>query len=596
MSMDGERNGVSPTTESHGHILMTLLGTNPRPACYVLDEHRVDARLAPVALFGLLPENDRPNQVLALCTPEAESETWPLLQEDIGSTTCSVEHVVVPSGHTQQDVNEYLVRLCSLVSDRVSQGEPVELTVDITHGLRHFSFLTYTAVLYLEAHGIARVRGAYYGLLAEDRPSPFLDLRPLLALPQWVYTLRVLRDTGSAMPMAKALRDYSQHPSARQIAKSLKDVSDAYLSGLPLELGRYARDILNKQMKPLRKRLVEDHRLPLTCELIDRLKDTLETSAFPQPIDRQGWKAKIELSKEELERQAKIVDDLFNSGNVATAIGLMREWAVSWTVWRLEEQAEWLDFRTARRKAENLLQAIRAIRKYHESPELKAVLNPDQNKLGEFWDDLTTLRNAYAHHGMNNRQDMLDPEEKNRRHRIKTVWSELRSFPDWSLTLKGPGGRALVSPIGMRPGVLFSALEACRGAGNDAEPSVCVVICSQDTETLIEDATSEADYTGRIERLRINPHGSRSDIEETVKIGRKHIVGADDVFVNITGGTTVMGLAVEALATEARRFARPVRRFGLIDRRPPAQQDADPYRVGEPFWLDGEEDDNACGD
>ncbi|MDE0267495.1 MAG: TM1812 family CRISPR-associated protein [Acidimicrobiaceae bacterium] len=595
MSVVGEQSDVSPTTESRGHVLMTLLGTNPRPTCYVLDEHRVDARLAPVALFELLPENDRPNRVLALCTLEAERETWPLLQEDLGGTACSVEHVIVPSGHTQQDVNEYLVRVCDLVSDQVFRGEPVELTVDITHGFRHFSFLTYTAVLYLQAHGIARVRGAYYGLLAEDRPSPFLDLRPLLALPQWVYALSVLRDTGSAMPMAEALRVGSQHPSAQQIAKSLKDVSGAYLSGLPLELGRYASDILDKQMKPLRKRLVDDHRLPLTDELIDRLRDTLTISAFPQPIVGQGWKAKIVLSKEELERQAKIVDHLFNSGNVATAIGLMREWTVSWTVWSLNEQTEWLDFRTARRKAENLLQAIRAIRKFHESPELKAVLNPDQNKLGELWHNLITLRNAYAHHGIS-RQDMLDPKEKKRRHRIEEVWSELRSFPDWSLTLEGSGGRVLVSPIGLRSGVLFSALEVCREAGNGAEPSVCVVICSQDTETSIEDVATEAGYTGRIERLRIDPHGSRSDIAEAVKIGRKHIVGADDVFVNVTGGTTVMGLAVEALAVEARRFARPVCRFGLIDRRPPAQQDADPYQVGEPFWLDSEKDDDGCGD
>ena len=221
----GVRKGVGLTTESRGHVLLTLLGRNPLSARYVLGERRVDARLAPSALLELLPEEDRPDRVLALCTPEAEQESWPLLKEDLRSAACSVERVTVPSGHTPQDVNEYLVRVC----DRVSRGgpveltgepveltgepaeltgEPVELTVDVTHGFRHFSFLTYTAVLYLEAHGIARVRGAYYGLLNnEDRPSQFLDLRPLLALPRWVYALRVLRDTGSAKPMAEALRD-----------------------------------------------------------------------------------------------------------------------------------------------------------------------------------------------------------------------------------------------------------------------------------------------------------------------------------------------------------------------------------------------------
>ena len=372
----------------------------------------------------------------------------------------------------------------------------------------------------------------------------------------------------------------------------LEDLSEAYLSGLPLELGRCARDILDRQKKPLRKRLADDHRLPLLDELVERLRGTLADFAFPQPLVGQGWKARIVLSEEELERQAEIVAHLFGTGNVATALGLMREWTVSWTVWRLGGKDEWLDSRKARSKAENLLGAIGKLR---ECPELKDILNPDQDRLGEFWHDLSALRNAYAHHGMR-RRDILDREVEKNRRRIEEVWGELRSFPDWSLDLEGSGVRVLVSPIGMLPGVLFSALEACRGAGDGADPSVCMVICSRDTETLIEEAAAEAGYTGRIERLRIDPHGGRGDIAEAVKAGRRHIVGADDVFVNVTGGTTVMGLAVEALAAEARCFARPVRRFGLIDRRPPEQQEADPYRAGEPFWIDGEEDDDVGGD
>ena len=69
---------------------------------------------------------------------------------------------------------------------------------------------------------------------------------------------------------------------------------------------------------------------------------------------------------------------------------------------------------------------------------------------------------------------------------------------------------------------------------------------------------------------------------------------AEEVLVNVTGGTTLMGLAAEALANAARDLARPaVRRFGPADRRPPAEPDADPYRVGEPFWLDRAGEDDA---
>ncbi len=578
-------------TEPREHVLVTLLGTNPQPVRYALDERQVDARLAPVALCELLPKTTGPDRVLALCTREAERKTWPLLQEDLDGTVRSVECLIVPSGHTQEDVNEYLVRVCKKVSD----GKSVELTVDVTHGFRHFSFLTYTAVLYLEALGIAEVRGAYYGLWTNEALSPFLDLRPLLALPQWVHAVRVLRDTGSAMPMAENLGDGPQSQSTQKIKKLLQDLSEAYLSGLPLELGRCAHDILDEMtMKPLRRLLKHDLQLPLTDELIGQLGDTLKRFALPQSTSEQGWqpgwKARIALSKEELERQAKVVDDLLRRGSVATALRLMNEWTISWTAWRLDEneKADWLDYHKVRRKAGNLLGAIPT------NQESKTVVSRDQNKLGKFWRDLSDLRNAYAHNGMR-RQVLLDRDEKVRkmRCRILKVWGELRSFPDWDLGLEDSGGRVLLSPIGMRPGVLFSALEVCRRMANGSEPSVCLVICSQDTDALIEDAITEAGFDGRIERIRINPHGSDRDIKEAVKIGRRHIAGADDVFVNVTGGTAVMGLATEALAVEARRLARPVRRFGLIDRRTPVEQDADPYRIGEPFWLDGGEEADA---
>ena len=64
---------------------------------------------------------------------------------------------------------------------------------------------------------------------------------------------------------------------------------------------------------------------------------------------------------------------------------------------------------------------------------------------------------------------------------------------------------------------------------------------------------------------------------------KPHLPSADEVRVNVTGGTKLMGIIAERLASEARRFDRPTRRFGLIDRRPPALQDDDPYQVGQGF-------------
>lgn len=559
-------------------MLLTVLGKEPRLARYTLKGREVEALLAPLALFDLLPEGERPDRLLAVCTPEAKRESWPLLERALKGRR-RVERIDVANGETQEDVAAYLATVAGAVP-----GD-VELTVDVTHGFRHFSFLTYIAVLYLNALRDVRVRGAWYGLLNPEPPSPFLDLRPLLNLPDWIHALRVLRETGSAMPMAEAIRGGTPDRSARQIARDLSQLSEAYLSGLPVELGRRAHAI-RRSFKPLKRALARDHRLPLSRELAERFDETLARLALNDPPSGAGWKGRVALSGDELERQARVVDDLLERGNLASALGLMNEWTVSWIVLRLGRETEWLDFKRVRRKAASLLGAIKAVGR---DLELKDCLTEEQRALGAFWGKLTQLRNAYHHHGMRGQVLVGEKEAEVRFAAIRQYWREtLRFRPDFSLSLGGAsGGRVLVSPIGNRPGVLFSALRAC-GEDEGGPPSLCLVVCSRESEGGIAEAAGQAGYTGTIERLGFeDPHGGLAEIEPLAKAARRRLIGADEVFVNVTGGTTLMGLAAEALASAARDLACPtVRRFGLVDRRPPAEQDAEPYRIGKPFWLD----------
>lgn len=573
--MSGGGNGGIAARE---RLLLTVLGTNPQAAVYSLEGRQAEARLAPAALFDLLPETEKPRCALALCTPEAKRESLPLLEQELRGK-CEVEPVDVSAGETQEDVNAYLAQ----VSNAVSGKQNVDLVVDVTHGWRHFSFLTYAAVLYLAALRGVTVRGAYYGLLRRDGPSPFLDLRPLLELPRWVHALETLRDTGGAAPMAGILGEKSN----QKIARELSQFSQGHLSGLPLESGRAAHRIRDQGRKPLKKLLKDGHRLPLAGELVEQLATILEPFALTESVSRNGWKKRVVLSKQELKRQASIVDDLLEHGNIAAALGLMREWTVSWATWRLGGESEWL-YRKVRTKATNILGAMAAIIK---DAELSGVLTEKQCSLGDFWSNLSSLRNAYHHHGMRPQDLVGDKKQEHELCSIRKFWEgTLRSCPDFSLRIgESPGGRVLVSPIGMRPGVLFSALQSCRADGG--EPAVCLVICSRETEGSIEEAARRAEYTGAIERLRLDdPYGGRSEIESLAKKARLLLIGAGEVLVNVTGGTTLMGLAAEELANAARRLACPVRRFGLIDRRPPQQQDAEPYRTGELFRLNSAED------
>ncbi len=71
-----------------------------------------------------------------------------------------------------------------------------------------------------------------------------------------------------------------------------------------------------------------------------------------------------------------------------------------------------------------------------------------------------------------------------------------------------------------------------------------------------------------------------------MKQARPYLLGADEVIANMTGGTTLMGLVVQRLTEEAQKLDRSVRRFALIERRPPAEQDSDPFVQGDCRWLE----------
>ena len=383
---------------------------------------------------------------------------------------------------------------------------------------------------------------------------------------------------------------------ARDNARNLGHLSEAYLSAFPLELGWQARNFLDHRAKPLRRLLRNDHRLPLAEKLIERLEKNLEPLALTESISGEGWKRSVRLSKDELIRQAGLVDDLLGRESYATALRMMREWLVSWAIYQQAPDGEWLN-REVRQRAERLLHAINAIGR---DPELCGGLAEEQRHLGRLWGDLAEVRNAYAHHGMRSDDLVRGGKIVATRDRVLTFWSDsLRSCPGLSLSLGGsPRGRVLISPVGLRPGVLFSAVQAVRETGKGEEPSLCLVICSRETETIIAEAFERTDFAGTWEPVVLEDPfgGGRAEIERAVKAARGFFIGVDEVLVNVTGGTTLMGLAAEAMAAEARSLACPVRRFGLIDRRPPGQQEMDPYQTGEPFWLDPAEEEDADRD
>lgn len=565
------------------HLLLTSLGTSPRETTYGLDGRTVRACFAPLALWQLLPESARPHRVVVLVTPEAGVAALPQFEQGAKALGLEVDPCDIPGGAPAADVAAFLrcAAECVPADSRV--------TLDVTHGLRHHAFLFYSLALYLRSLRGVQIEGAWYGLLEAgggDTPRPIIDLRPALALADWFHAVRVFRERGTALPIAALVRpfagasredakqagnDPTLHASAtaiEKVAEQLEKVSFAYESALPLELGCEAERLRRQLSSGLPGGLGDQ--VPLSGELSERIEEAAQVFAFGEPTGSGKWKTAVVLDDKELARQRRLIDLYLERDQLPLALGLMREWVVSWVVKHTGQPKDWLG-RTERQAAEHKLGALAAYVRRGRKGELSI----PQNEWGAFWNQLASLRNALHHHGME------EDEVKSAATTLASVREFWNDLPDTPFTpLGGGGGRLLVTPLGTRPGVLFSALRKSR-------PDTCIVVCSRQSEASVTEAARRAGFENAITSLVMDdPHAGVGEIETLIAGAEAELLQADSIDANLTGGTTVMGIAVQKLVDRAGKLDRPVRRFALIDRRPPAEQDAEPWVESDVYWLD----------
>ena len=432
------------------HVLLTALGVRAVDTPYVLGGRRVNASLTPVALMHLLPEQDRPNRAVAVVTAEAANTTWDGFQREMEKLKVKVAKVLVPDGRTPGEVRQ-------IIDEVAAQIPPgCDLTLDITQGFRHFPFVMYALVLYLTSLREVRLRGAYYGMLEgfsprDKSPRPIVDLRSLLELPQWFYAVRVFRDLGLAAPLAALILDLEQdvrsrarrednsrlHREASELchaANALQSFSFAYGAGLPLELGRAAKVVVENIDRMAHTEPAQ--RLPLASSLAELIREAAERFAFPRDIPPTGeWKTRIKLDDDELERQARIIECYLNRSQIALAVGLMREWVISWIMLRDGRPDDWL----SRKAREDCGKRLHELVDRPERPSRGIERTPWQREFGVFWQKLTDeLRNALHHHGMRKEAMMKPPDDLEE---VREFWSSLRARKRCGPGLLEPGPR-----------------------------------------------------------------------------------------------------------------------------------------------------------
>lgn len=550
------------------HWLLSGLGLHLREASYTLDGRQVVGTISATALARLLPEAHRPAHLLVLSSAAA----WTRHEAKVRAEAEALGMAVHVDAVAEDDPDEAdAARLVARVLDRLPVG--CRLTLDLTGGERPPSLALYAAASLLAALGEAELAGAWYARFRGDQPAPFLRQDPVVAMPAWVHAARVLVDQGSAT----ALADLAAAHTDEHLPRQLRELGLAHDGVLPLELGLVARQLgphlRGKTGKRLRK----------AVPFAGRLLTHVERALVELEVASTDRKAKLALDDTERSRQLRLVRRYMDRGQVQRAVLLAREWVVNRF---LPDGDAWL--RTDdRHPVERRLGVLAHHPHRHTLPD-------DVLEVATLWKDLTEPRNHFAHAGMT--RDKLDLGKAQAQARALIARLETWATRPAPTLDTAASDRLLITPLGLAPGVLLSALHHVR-------PDRAVVIGSADSLAAVDEACARAGWSGEVVRWALeDPHAGFEVIRDaTAAMAHprrcrelaaplddvfESLLGASEVHVNLTGGTTLLGHAATRLGELAGRLGADVKRLALVDRRPLSVQREAPWVYSERVDLD----------
>ncbi len=564
-------------TVNRRHVLLANMGAAPpRLTTYQLGDNDCHSHFSALALWKLLPERHRPQEILYLLTPEAAAASKEQIIADTTQAGVPVQFIDLPGNDVPDDSRIFLEK----VAENIPKG--CRLTLDVTQGLRHHAFLFYALALYLGEFRDVEIAGAWYCRFEISRhdsvPRPFIDLKPVLDLARWFHALAVFRETGS-------LREIARRMPEGDLRDLIEQLSLFFVNGMPIEAGDAASRLVEAADK---QQLVTD--IPLAEQLHEVLLHEIQPMAGrtfdSQPKSSQPGKRDIALTEEELRRQARFIERYFQTGQLNLAFGLLREWIVNRLANRSGE-SEWLD-RQNREPIEHQLGGLGEVvkardptdpkKKRYRHQAIRDSLTDDQKEWGKRWNRVADIRNTLQHHGM--KPAVFEPHRGDINSARKD-WEQHASWPELS-RFGGGHGKLLICPIGLTPGVLFSAI-------TQTTPDRVLVVCSEQSASAIDEAIEKAaslakhDHPIDVQRLQMQDiHRGVGEIEGLVNSAALWLFDADEIVACLTGGTTLMGVLVSRLVARAsREYQRPVREFVLIDHRSPEEQRNDPWQQGE---------------
>ena len=554
---------------------------------YALGGAEWTTRFAPVAVAHLTGLQGA--RATVLVTSAARERWYAELARELEEAGLIPEPIPIPDGRDADDV----LAIFNALAGAVGAGD--EVTLDVTFALRHLPFVYFTALVYLTAYKGIALKGIYYGAFeAPDDAKPLIEITRLFELVRWYHAVQTFRDSGDLRPVARELRASAQKLFGAGVQDHLlaeartavEKLAPPLAAGLPLESGMRARKVLNSLQ------LLEQH-----AETSGALTPELRTTALAGEVIRAfaiadvvNKKAEIALTEAELRRQLLVARWYGERGDTPKALLQLREWLINVALWRAggEKARAWLG-RKQRQSVEAMFGAL--VRRL-DTDTLKGSIPANLLPLVALWNSVANLRNGFAHAGM--REEQVNPLEREELAALFARAEEILAQPPGAPLLPVEERTLLVTPLGLSPGVVYSAV---KNIGRERIAGL-LVVTSEQSKARLDEALKEAEADDLpCDVLRMNdPFAGYDEAKRLIDNAlRRKLVDAGTITINLTGGTTVMQYVVERIGDAARKLGCQVRRIALVDRRPIDEQRARPYVLGELVDLgtEREEEDSA---
>ncbi|MEW6399733.1 MAG: TIGR02221 family CRISPR-associated protein [Bacillota bacterium] len=524
---------------------------------YILQENSYETRYCPLAIAGLL----RPSVVLLVMTEQAQAKHGEGLAQGLEELGVPFREVLIPNGATREEMWE----IFRILVEQVEPGD--EVAFDITHGFRHLPLLSFLAGFFLCFAKQATLTGIYYGAFdaSRDGMTPVFDLSSFEELVHWTSATLAFDRFGSAEAAGDLLaraqdmvrrQGRGEPVQLKRAGRLLQSLSRAIMAGRTPEVLDEAARLSALVARPGDRARTHEEVSTWAPPFVTLLDRTLEGFADLARCPGEAyWRACLRLAKwyrqhghvhlaGQLLREVMVTAVVeVNRGDAATRDPAVRQWAENWLN----------------------LEAMR------------------RTRLGRTWAELRECRNDLAHMGfrphpkpVTTMVDMLDRQLQ-----------AITDLHDSALTIMRPGtgpagGSLLLAPLGLSPGLLYTAVLRLK-------PDCTVVVTSQQGADLARQAVARAEAGEPLTVLTVkDPHTGFAEAEGVIERLVEQVMQQppEEVWVNLAGGTTALQYIVTRAGERMQGMVPLLRTVAMVDRRPPEEQHANPYILGDLVELE----------